>query len=93
MFSYFDYDNDRERALAKFKKELDKQITLKDIGEHLDKFILDEKAAGIKYIDPSRPEETVKTAAKNLTSFDMTWTGRIFKEIDPLKPLLMDDQS
>jgi len=24
MFSYFDYDNDRERALAKFKKELDK---------------------------------------------------------------------
>ena len=47
MFSYFDYDNDRERVMEKFRKEMDKQITLKDIGEKLDQFLLDEKAAGI----------------------------------------------
>lgn len=93
MFSIFDYDNDRERAISKFVKEMDKQVTLKDIGEKLDKFILDEKASGIKYIDPARPAETVKSASKDQTSFDMTWTGRLFKEVDPLKPLLMDDPS
>ena len=47
MFNYFDYDNDRERALQKFRKEMNKQITLKDIGQKLDQFLLDEKAAGI----------------------------------------------
>lgn len=33
MFNYFDYDNDRERAMQKFRKEMNKQITLKDIGQ------------------------------------------------------------
>lgn len=47
MLNYFDYDNDRERALQKFRKEMNKQITLKDIGQKLDQFLLDEKAAGI----------------------------------------------
>ncbi len=47
MFSYFDYENDRERALNKFRKERNKQVTLKDIGDKLDQLLLDEKAAGI----------------------------------------------
>jgi hypothetical protein len=55
MFSYHDYDNDRSKAMAKFQKEMNKKITLKEIGEQLDKFILDEKASSAKYYDPSRP--------------------------------------
>jgi hypothetical protein len=34
---------------------MNKKITLKEIGEQLDKFILDEKASSAKYYDPSRP--------------------------------------
>lgn len=95
MFSYTDYDNDRERAFQRFRKEMDKQITLKDIGDKLDQFLLDEKAAGIQYLDPTKDQggKNVKSASKDVTSFDMTWTGRLFKNVDPLKPLLMDDPS
>ena len=76
---------------------MDRQVTLKDIGEKLDQFILDEKAAGFQYMDPSKPSHgpnaTIATAAKDLTSLDLTWTGRLFKDLDPLKPLLLDDPS
>ena len=36
-------------------------------------------------------KEIPRAASKDITNFDLTWTGRIFKDIDPLKPLLMDD--
>lgn len=93
MFSYHDYDNDRAKAVLKFQKEMDKKISLKQIGEQLDKFILDEKGDSAKYYDPTRPEETVKSASKDVTSFELTWTGRLFKDMDPLKPILLDDPS
>ena len=95
MFSYYDYDNDRSRALDKFRKEMDKQVTLKDIGDKLDQLLLDEKAAGIQYLDPREEQggKNVKSASKDFTSFELTWTGRLFKDTDPLKPLLLDDPS
>lgn len=33
----------------------------------------------------------MKTATKDLTNFDLTWSGRILKDIDPLSPNLLDD--
>lgn len=59
----------------------------------LDQFLLDEKADGVRYLDEVNQKETVKSASKDTTSFDLTWTGRLFKDTDPLKPLLMDDPS
>lgn len=35
----------------------------------------------------------VPSASKDTTSFEMTWTGRLFKNTDPLKPLLLDDDT
>jgi hypothetical protein len=46
MFNYADYDNDRARVKARFLKEVNKKTTLKDIGELLDKLILNEKTEG-----------------------------------------------
>ena len=44
MYNYLDYDNDRKKIRDKFLNEMNKKTTLKDIGETLDKLILDEKA-------------------------------------------------
>ena len=62
MYNYFDYDNDRSRVRKRFLEEMDKRTTLKDIGEMLDKFILDEKAESFIYYDPLK-EEKIKSAS------------------------------
>jgi hypothetical protein len=51
MYNYIDYDNDRARVRNRLMKEAHKKTTLKDIGELLDKFLLDERAEGLKYTD------------------------------------------
>ena len=51
MYSYFDYDNDRSRVRERFVNDLHKKITLKEIGEQLDKFLLDERAEGLRFLD------------------------------------------
>lgn len=93
MYDYFDFDNDRTRVRDRFIKEINKKTTLKDIGEALDKFLVDEKAKGLGYHDLTKDDEPVPSASKDTTSFELSWTGRIFKDMDPLKPLLMDDPS
>lgn len=90
MYNYLDYDNDRARVRTRFIKEMNKKTSLKDIGEMLDKFIIDEKAAGIPYTNPFATEE-LKSASKNTDSFELHWSGKIFKDHDPLKPSLLDD--
>jgi hypothetical protein len=30
---------------------------------------------------------------KDSSNFELSWTGRIFKDVDPLKPLMLDDDS
>ena len=83
MYNYMDYDNDRVRVRQRFLKEMDKRVTLKDIGEMLDKFIIDEKAEGLQYYDPTI-KETVKETMQDHNSFEMTWSGRLMKSRDPL---------
>jgi hypothetical protein len=51
MYNYFDYDNDRAHVRRRLLDEESKKTTLKDIGELLDKFLLDERAEGLKYTD------------------------------------------
>jgi hypothetical protein len=53
MYNYTDYDNDRNNVRQKFIKEMNKKTTLKDIGDTLDKLILEEKAENAKYYDPA----------------------------------------
>lgn len=95
MYNYMDYDNDRANVRERLVKNINKKTTLKDIGELLDKFLLDERAESLKYTDNSKNGQDllVKSAAKDFTNLDLTWTGRIFKDMDPLKPLLLDDNS
>lgn len=93
MYSFFDYDNDRARVRDRFLNEQHKKITLKDIGSMLDKFLLDERAESLRYLDPSEDAAKVPSASKDTSSFEMSWTGRLFRDNDPLRPLLMDDPS
>ena len=90
MYNYFDYDNDRARVRNRFIEAAHKRTTLKDIGESLDKFLLDERAEGLRYMDMNKDDSKVPSASKDTSSFEMTWTGRLFKDTDPLKPLLLD---
>jgi hypothetical protein len=39
--------------------------------------------------DPSKLQRTIKAVSKDFTSFEMTWTGGLFKNVDPLKPLYL----
>ena len=52
MFNYMDFRNDRYRLRDKFMTEYNKKTTLQDIGQLLDKFIVDEKAKMFKYAHP-----------------------------------------
>jgi hypothetical protein len=54
---------------------------------------LDERSDSLRYTDITKPLDKIKSASKDTNSFEMSWTGRIFKNVDPLKPLLMDDDS
>lgn len=71
---------------------MNKKTTLKDIGEALDKFILDDRGASLHWMDLTK-DERVKTAEKDLTNLDLQWSGKIFRDTDPMKPLLLDDPS
>lgn len=44
MYNYLDYDNDRSAVRQRFTKNYNKKASLRDIGELLDKLVLDEKA-------------------------------------------------
>lgn len=45
MYNSLDYDNDRSRVRDKFLNEVNKRTTLADVGETLDKLVIDSKAA------------------------------------------------
>lgn len=92
MFNYLDYNSDRTRVREKFMKEMHKKTTLEDIGRLLDDFIIDEKAASPEFWDPSK-SDGIKTGTKDTDSFEMTWLGKMYKNADPLKPLLIDDDT
>lgn len=69
MYNYLDYDNDRSRVRERFVKEMNKKTTLTDIGEMLDRFILDEKAENAKFYDSTKGVEEPKSATKDTDSY------------------------
>lgn len=49
MYNTFDYETDRSRIRDKFLTQMNKRISLKDIGETLDELVLDNKSKYNKY--------------------------------------------
>lgn len=64
MYNYLDWDNDRVRVRNRFIKDREKRTTLKEIGQLLDEFILDNKATYSQFYDPFT-EDTVTSATKD----------------------------
>ena len=64
MYNFMDYDNDRTRMRQRFIAEMNKKTSLKDIGEALDKFIVDEKGESLRFWDPAE-EDHIKYASKD----------------------------
>ena len=52
MYTYGDYDSDRTLVREKFLKEATKRSSLADIGETLDKMVVENKAKYWKHYDP-----------------------------------------
>jgi len=52
MYSNLDYDSERSVARKKFLKEANKRTTLEDLGETLDKLVIDSKAKNWKHYKP-----------------------------------------
>ncbi len=51
MYDYLDYGGDRAQVRGKFLREMNKRVTLDDIGETLDKLVIESKAANWKHYD------------------------------------------
>ena len=49
MYSYMDYDHDRKLVRDRFMKEVNKRVTLEDIGETLDQLTFASKADNYKH--------------------------------------------
>ena len=84
MYNYMDFNHDRAMVREKFLKQMNKRTTLLDIGETLDKLVVDSKAANWKHYDlaenwndePDRPN-------KDYHSTDFKWSGKILRMMDP----------
>lgn len=88
MYNYFDFESDRAKVRDRFIKEMNKKTTLRDIGDTLDRLILNEKGEMGKYYDPEKHAfEKPEWATKDINSYyDLNWVGRIAKNNDPIKP-------
>mmetsp|Transcript_42729 Transcript_42729/g.65610 ORF Transcript_42729/g.65610 Transcript_42729/m.65610 type:complete len:433 (+) Transcript_42729:720-2018(+) len=92
MFNYADFDADRTRARTKFLHEMNKRSSLADIGEHLDKLVIDEKARNLEHYDLSQRDEVPYYAKQDLSADDFKWSGKLNKIMDPKTPLFLEDQ-
>ena len=79
MYNFIDYDNDRTRVRNRFLAEMNKKTTLKDIGESLDRFLIDERGESFKFADLQNEEKEAKSAKFDLNNLELTWAGKIFK--------------
>ena len=57
MYNFADYENDRARVRQRLMDEQSKRTTLKDIGEMLDKFIIDERGEGARFIGQAKDDK------------------------------------
>jgi len=74
--------------------EANKRTTLEDLGETLDKLVIDSKAKNWKHYKPHehatlQPERP----GKDYTSEDFQWSGKLLRALDPKTPLFIDDPS
>lgn len=63
-----------------------KKTTLKDIGDTLDKLILDEKAEYAAYDQLDDKQIELKHGVKDITSEELHWSNKILKDSDPIFP-------
>lgn len=92
MYDYLDFDHDRAKVRDKFLKEMNKKTSLEDIGETLDKLVIESKAANWQYYDitsdwmkqPERPSQ-------DFSSADFSWSSKLLKDMDPKTPLFIED--
>lgn len=96
MYTYLDYDTDRSKMRYKFLAEMHKKTSVKDIGEKLDEFILDSKAAiamagNFSFSQHVTEEPASPSKDKDHTDFD--WSANLVKSFDPKKPNWLDDES
>ncbi len=91
MFNYADFDADRSRARNKFLNEMNKRSSLADIGEHLDKLVVDEKARNLDHYSLSQRNDQPYYSKQDLSSEDFKWSGKINKLIDPKTPPWIND--
>lgn len=92
MYNYMYFDHDRARVREKFLKEMNKRTTLLDIGEKLDKLVVDSKAANWKHYDLAENwNDEPERASRDYHSTDFKWSGKILRMMDPKAPLFIDD--
>ena len=94
MYHSLDYDYDRHRVRDKFLQECNKRTTLADIGETLDKLVIDSKAAMWKYYHLGTDHDKQPArASKDYSSVDFKWSGKLLRTMDPKTPLWIDDEN
>ena len=92
MYNYLDFDHERETVRRKFLQEMNKRTTLQDIGESLDKMVIDSKAANWKHYSLAEHWNTQpERASKDYSSEDFKWSGKLLRMMDPKHPLFIDD--
>lgn len=94
MYDHFDYDNDRAKARKKFLSEVNRRVTLEDIGETLDKLTHESKGENAEHYDLLRHHnQSSRAAARDYSSADFNWSQKLLKATDPKTPLWLDDPS
>lgn len=92
MYDHLDYAHDRAKVRDKFLGEVNKRVTLEDVGETLDKMALDSKAAYAQtYQLEEHHSQQPRAATKAYSSADFTWAGRLLKHVDAKTPLFLED--
>lgn len=92
MYDHLDFDHDRSKVRKKFLSEVNRRVTLDDIGETLDKLIYESKGENAEHYDLLRHHnQQSRAAAKDYTSDDFKWSEKLLKTMDPKTPLWIDN--
>ena len=92
MYDAMDFDHDRARVRRQFLKNVNQRTTLEDIGEELDKLVIDSKASNYKHYDLIEHHNTQPDSVnKEFGSDDFQWSKRLLKQHDPKTPNWYED--
>ena len=92
MYDQLDFDHDRSKVRRKFLSEVNRRVSLDDIGETLDKLIYESKGENAQYYDLLRHHnQESRAAARDYTSEDFNWSAKLLKSMDPKTPLWLDN--